>query len=46
MEAKQKHGPYVMSQNEIGQNFCLSGQKNTLKFRSIFNIKVDDGVYV
>lgn len=35
-----------MPENEPGQNIHLSGQKNTLKLSSIFNIKVDDSVYV
>lgn len=35
-----------MPENESGQNICLSGQKNTLKLGSIFNITVDDSVYV
>lgn len=46
MRTKQKPGPAIMPENELGQDSCLSGQKNTLKFSSIFNIKVDDSVYV
>lgn len=36
----------ITPENESVQNSCLSGQKNTLKLSSIFNIKADDSVYV